>query len=214
MQNPRLWIWGGVAGVVSLCCYILAITVSWPETQTGTSVSLVVVSGFPILGIVYSFALYNYVAMEREKVSNRLGIIFAVAAFTTLLAMIVVQLAVVASIADITRDLDVQVAKAIQRGLRMIDHGLDVTWDFLGGMMLVCWGLAIRRRKGFGTIWGIASLVFGIAIVVLNAATFPYPPADRGLFDLGPVIGVFMLAMSVRLAFLGRGTLRIAETSP
>lgn len=48
MPNPNLWLGGGVAGMVGICCYVLAIAVPWPETQLGTSVSLVVVSAWPI----------------------------------------------------------------------------------------------------------------------------------------------------------------------
>ncbi len=40
MANPSLWRSGGVAGMAGICCYILAITMPWPETQLGTSASL------------------------------------------------------------------------------------------------------------------------------------------------------------------------------
>ncbi len=93
----------------------------------------------------------------------------------------------------------------------MIDHGLDVTWDFLIGVALVCWGLALRARRGFGPGWGFPLMILGVALVALNAATFPYPPANSGLFDLGPVIAVFILAMSARLSLLGR---RALQSSP
>jgi hypothetical protein len=204
MTNPGLWFHGGVAGVLGICCYILAITVPWPETQLGTSVSLVVVSAWPILSIVYSYALYDFVAAEREGVANRLGFVFAVTAFTTVLAMIVVQLAVGAGVGEITRDLDEPTARALRRGLRMIDLGLDVAWDMLIGTALIFSGFAIRTRSGLGLGWAIPSMTLGIALIGLNAATFPWPPGDRGLFDIGPVIGIFVLVLSARLALLGR----------
>jgi hypothetical protein len=125
MPNPGLWLGGGVAGMVGICCYILAITVPWPETQLGTSASLVVVSAWPILSIIYSYAA------------------------------------------------------------------------------LVFSGFAIRKRNGLGLGWAIPSVALGIALIGLNAATFPWPPADRGVFDIGPVIGMFVLTLSARLALLG-----------
>ena len=150
MSNPNLWLGGGVAGMVGICCYILAIAVPWPETQLGISASLVVVSAWPILSIIYSYALYGFVAAERESVANRLGLVFAITAFTTVLAMIVVQLAVGSGLGEITRDLDEPTARALRRGLRMIDLGLDVAWDMLIGTALVFSGLAIRKRSGLG----------------------------------------------------------------
>lgn len=207
MRNTNLWLGGGIAGVVCVCCYIAAVAVDWPDNQFGVSLSLVIVSGFPILGIMASYALYSFVAAERESAANTFGLVFFIVAFTTLLAMLIVQLAVTSSIGDITRDLDSQTATALRRGLRMVDLGLDVAWDFLGATGLICWGLAIRRRSGFGPGWGIPAVLFGIALFALNASTFPIPPANSGLFDIGPVVGLFMLALFVRLALLGKRAL-------
>jgi hypothetical protein len=124
--------------------------------------------------------------------------------FTTVLAMIVVQLAVDAGMAEIAEGLDEQTSKALRRGLRMIDLGLDVAWDMLIGTALIFSGLAIRRRSGLGLVWAIPSVVLGTALILLNASTFPWPPGDRGLIDIGPFIGVFVMALAARLALLGR----------
>ncbi len=204
MPEHRLWVASGLAGMLGVACYILAITLPWPETQLGTSAALVVVSAWPILSIIYSYGLYSFVAAERESTANRLGLVFAITAFTTVLAMIVVQLAVGAGIGEIAQELDEQAATALRRGLRMIDHGLDVAWDILIGTALVCSGVAMRRRRGLGPGWALPSAALGLALVVLNAATFPWPPADRGLFDLGRLIGLFVMALAARLALLGR----------
>lgn len=171
------------------------------------------VSAWPILSIIYSYALYSFVAAERESVANRLGLVFAITAFTTVLAMIVVQLAVGSGLGEITRDLDEQTARALRRGLRMIDLGLDVTWDMLIGTALVFSGFAIRKRNGLGPGWAIPSVALGMALIGLNVATFPWPPGDRGLLDIGPVIGMFVLVLSARLALLGRRALPSVGTS-
>jgi hypothetical protein len=185
-------------------CYILAIALPWPETQAGTSSALLVVSAWPILSIVYSYGLYSFIAAERESTANRLSFVFAVTAFTTVLGMLVVQLAVGASIGEIIKGLDEPTTKALRRGLRMIDLGLDVAWDLLIGTALMLSGAAMRRRGGLGLAWALPSVVLGVALIALNAATFPWPPGDRGLFDIGPLIGVFVMALGTRLAILGR----------
>ena len=187
-----------------MVCYLLAIVVPWPETQLGTSASLVVVAAWPILSIVYSYGLHGFVAAERESAANRLAFVFAVVAFATVLGMIVVQLAVGAGIAEITKGLDEPAATALRRGLRLIDLGLDVAWDMLIGTALILWGVAMRRRTGLGPGWALPSVVMGVALIALNAATFPWPPGDRGLIDIGPFIGVFILALAIRLVILGR----------
>jgi len=125
MDAPRLWVRCGVAGVAAVVCYIVAITVPWPETQLGSTTALLLASAWPTLSIVYVFGLYHFIAAERDSASNRLAFVFAVAAFAMLLAMIVVQLAVGASIGEITAGLGQPAAGALRRGLRMIDMGLD-----------------------------------------------------------------------------------------
>lgn len=185
-------------------CYLLAILVPWPETQLGTSVSLVVVSGFPLLGIVFGYGLYSFVAEENDGTANRLAFVFAAAAFTTLLAMLLVQVAVNTGIGEMAKGLDAATTKALRRGLRLIDFGLDVAWDFLIGTAMVLWGWALGRRRGFGPGWGALSALFGVALIALNAATFPWPPGDRGLIDIGPAIAMFFVAIAARLIVLGR----------
>ncbi len=204
MNSPRLWLYGGIAGAGSILCYLVALLIPWPDNQFGTSGNLVAISGFPMLGIVYGYVLYNFVAAERNGVANQLGFVFAVAAFAMLMAMIFAQLAIVAGIADYTRDIDVVTARAMRRSLRLIDLGLDVAWDFLIGTALVCWGLAMRKRSGLGMGWAVPCVVFGVALIGLNASTFPIPPANHGLFDIGPFIALFMLALAIRIALLGR----------
>jgi hypothetical protein len=203
LHNRRLWIWSGIAGVLSVICYVLAIALPWPETQLGRSSALVVVSAWPVLSIIYSYGLYSFVAVERESTANRLAFVFAVTAFTTVLAMIVVQLAVDAGMAEITQGLDEHTARALRRGLRMIDLGLDVAWDMLVGTALVLSGVAMRRRRGLGLGWAVPSASLGVALVVLNVVTFPWPPANRGLIDIGPFVGLFVMAQAARLAALG-----------
>jgi hypothetical protein len=72
------------------------------------------------------------------------------------------------------------------------------------GVALIFSGAAIRRRSGLGLGWAIPSGFLGAALIVLNAATFPWPPGDRGLMDIGPLIGLFVMLLAARLAILAR----------
>lgn len=204
MPDRSTWMYGGIAGVAGCACYLLAIVVPWPESRLGTSASLIVVSGFPVLSIIFSYALCTFVAAERDSTANRLAFVFAALAFTTVLAMLLVQLAIGAAIGEITKGLEAGAARSLRRGLRMVDLGLDVAWDMLIGTSLIFLGAALRRRSGFGPGWGVPLVFLGAALIVLNAATFPWPPGDHGLFDVGPLVGGFVMALAVRLVVLAR----------
>lgn len=203
-ETQSLWVKSGVAGIVGVACYFLAILISWPEDQVGTSTGLLVVSVFPILGIVFSYGIHSALAAEKDSTANRLGFVFATAAFATLMGMIVAQLAVGAGIGEMTKGLDEPTAKAIRRGVRLIDFGLDVAWDFLMGTAMIFWGVAMQRRSVFGPRWGFPLVVLGIAVILLNAATFPWPPGSHGLVDIGPLIALFFVGMAARLIWIGR----------
>ncbi|MBM3286125.1 MAG: hypothetical protein FJY88_02070 [Candidatus Eisenbacteria bacterium] len=172
----------------------------------GTSIGLVIVSAFPILGIVFGYGIYCALAAEHDGVANRLAFVFAVAAFATLLSMLMAQMAVSAGAREMTKGLDDETGKALRRALRLIDLGLDVAWDFLMATAMIFWGVAMRGRRAFGPWWGIPMVVLGVALMGLNAATFPWPPGSHGSFDLGPLAAVFLMALAVRLIFLGRRT--------
>lgn len=203
MSNRDLWMRSGIAGMLAVACYVLAITLPWPESQFGISASLLAISAWPILSIIYSYGLYSFIAAQTQGTANRLALVFAITGFTTVLAMIVVQLAIGARFADIAKGLDEETAKALRRGLRMVDLGLDVAWDMLIGTALIFLGMAMRPRAGLGLGWAIPSVLLGVALIGLNAATFPVPPADGGLFDIGPFIAVFLMALAAWLTVLG-----------
>ncbi len=82
--------------------------------------------------------------------------------------------------------------------------GLDVAWDvFLAlGTVLLAWNMWHHPR--FGRLLAVSGSVIAIALVVANLAVFPEPPGQAGSIDLGPVIGLWYLIVTVRLAMSGR----------
>ncbi len=203
MDNRKLWIGSGVAGIIAMFSYIFTITYSWPLTQAANSALLLCGSAFPILSMIMSYGMFTYIAVERDGTANRLALIFSVTAFTTLLLMLIVQFAIRAALGTIIQGLDADTGKSLSQGLQLIHLGLDVAWDMLIGTSMIWLGVAMRKRRGLGLGWGLPAMILGIALIVLNTVTFPWPPGEHGLFDVGPVVGLFITALAVRLLFLG-----------
>jgi hypothetical protein len=204
MDNRRFWLNCGIAGIAGMLCYILAITLLWPETQAGRSLSMLVVSAWPIFSIIYSYGMYTFIAAERDGAAHRLALIFGVLAFSTVLSMIIVQMAVGAAFGEIAKGLEDSTSTAPARSLKMVDLGLDIAWDILIGVSMIFSAVALKGRTGFGIWWAAPVMILGVLMLGLNTATFPWPPGEAGLFDIGPFVGTFMLAVAVRFIVLVR----------
>ncbi len=161
---------------------------------------------WPVLSIVFSYALCRVIGASKDGAFNQLAFVFACLAFTTVAAMISVQLAVRMGMTEYlstTPAADRAAADALRRSLRLVDLGMDVAWDFLIGTSLILLSAALSGDARFGKAWGVITGILGLALIVLNAATFPWPPDTRDLFDLGPFIGILIIAMSARLMAIG-----------
>ncbi len=200
-RNSRLFVLGGISGIVGTASYGVAAGVSLSPVATYAFVMV-----WPILSIILLFALFRFIGRENQSASNHLALLFGSLAFTLVAAMISMQLAVKIGI-------DEYMAKAPQdqqellglmkRSLRLLDLGVDVAWDLFIGTALLFLSFSIRRVKGFGLWWSIPLALLAIILIVLNVATFPWPPNTRNLFDIGPVIALLIVLMSIRLLVLG-----------
>jgi hypothetical protein len=191
---------GGICCISGTLCYLAAAFAPLPD-----NLSYAVAMCWPVLSIVFAYAIRGVIGAERESLSNSLAFVFACIAFATVASMISVQLAVRMGAAEYVAapGADVDLYAAIRKTTRMVDLGMDVAWDFFIGATLFFLGVALAGDSRFGRAWGALTSGFGLALVVLNSITFPWPPDTRGLFDLGPFIGIFLIAMGVRLTMIG-----------
>jgi hypothetical protein len=77
--------------------------------------------------------------------------------------------------------------------------GLDKAFDAYIGLGTVFFAIAMWRHPRFGRGFAISGLVIGAGLIFLNFLTFPSPPANAGLFDPGPVIGLWYLAVTIEM---------------
>ena len=71
--------------------------------------------------------------------------------------------------------------------------GLDVAWDIYIGVGTLLFAAAAYTHEWFGRIIGIFGIVIAVLLLFLNLWTFPAPPANAGLFDVGPLVGGWYL---------------------
>ncbi len=195
----------GIFGVLAVTSYLIGAFLDLPGPS---GISLLIFFGFPAFGIAQWYFLHRIFSVNGRSAMSDLALIFAVAGFTLLTAMVWAQMATRLGIADLQSqaagDTERTSFKMILKSVRFVDLGLDVAWDFFIGTSFVLTGIAMRRVQGLGLPWGMPLLILGVVLIALNAWTFPWPPNTRGLFDIGPFCAAFLLVLSVRLLLLGR----------
>jgi hypothetical protein len=195
----------GILGVVAVACYFFGAVLELPVPD---GISLLIFFGFPAFGITQWYLLRNILSAEGKNVIADLALIFAAAGFTLLTAMVMAQMGARLGIADLqsqaANEVEKSELKMILKGVRFVDLGIDVAWDFFIGTAFILTGIAMRRADGLGLPWGLPLSILGALLIALNAWTFPWPPNTRGLFDIGPLCATFLLILSIRLLLLGR----------
>ncbi len=177
----------GISGIVGLACYVLLITVDVPP-WAGATLAFGFACGFALIAIGVAFGV-------TRDAAPRLGLLAAAAnamAVVELLAMALLQMAVK------------QVNPHPGHELTSIWLGLDVAWDMFGGAGTVLLALALWRHPRFPRLLAGSGVLVGALIWALNTATFPTPPAEAGIFDAGPLVGLWYLVLSVWVLMVAR----------
>jgi hypothetical protein len=146
----------------------------------------------PLLGVA-SWGLREFLTLHRRTLAADLGAAANALAGALITAMLLVQFAVG------SRSGDQPGADAVSIWL-----GLDVAWDVYVGLGTFLFGVAALRHPRLGRLIGGAGVAIAVGLLALNLYTFPTPPANAGLVDLGPAVGLWYLVVTIRvLASLG-----------
>jgi hypothetical protein len=73
--------------------------------------------------------------------------------------------------------------------------GLDVSFDIFVLTSFVLFGLMMIRDRRFGRVFGLAGCTLSMAALAFNLYAFPVPPEP----DLGPLVGLWSLAVAIRM---------------
>ncbi len=177
---------GGICGLASMIVFTMMAAAPLPDNATA---ALVACFG-PLLSIG-SYGLSRLLSLNRNTVSLQIAAASNAIGAALVTAMLMVQLAV-------RHDGRGAIDNFLWLKLRRVDLGLDVAWDVYICLGTILFGLNMLRHPRFGRIWGGLGLGLGAGLAVLNLATFPTPPGNAGLVDLGPLVGLWYAAVSVQ----------------
>jgi hypothetical protein len=90
-----------------------------------------------------------------------------------------------------------EMLKWIHRIVDKVQLGLDVSWDVYIFIATFFFGLNMLRHPRFGRIFGSIGMLIALLLIGFNLYTFPTPPANAGLIDFGPLVGLWYAVASI-----------------
>jgi len=183
-QTLRLVKAGIISGFVACLTYPLAVFAHLPKLATVTLVSCF----GPALGIA-SYGLRRLLDCEKPTISSSFGLMLNALGGALFTAMALVQLAVGYSGGG----------DRVSSQFVAIWLGLDVAWDAYIGIGTICFAMAMLGHPRFGPIFTVFGVGIGAGLLALHLYTFPKPPQNAGLVDLGPALGLWYLVATVQM---------------
>lgn len=151
-----------------------------------------------LLIAVAILAMGHWLAAERDSVALRMAVLLHVVAAAFLSAMAIIQNANMAftrtRLAGAHDEVEGQMINAVHRGVDGVQLSLDLAWDLWITMGAAFLAVALLRHPRFPAVIGWTGVSAAGLVLGLNLWTFPVPPAAAGLFDAGPILGLWYLA--------------------
>jgi hypothetical protein len=172
---------GAIAGAATCLIYAAIVAAS----PSGLTAAVLAAAIGPLLGGA-SWGLREFINVDHRRLSSDLGAGANALAGALLSASLLVQLAVKHETGD---DPGAE--------FEAVWLGLDVAWDAYIGLGTILFGVSALAHPRLGRFLGLPGIAIGAALLVLNLASFPTPPADADSIDIGPLVGLWYLAVTL-----------------
>lgn len=148
----------------------------------------------PLLGLS-AVGGYYFLALHKRTVTLQIAVISQVIAGALVTTMLLIQYAL-----NLSRpELIDPASKWAWNSLNHVQLGIDVAWDvylFLGSILFA---INMFNHPKYGKIFSLTGIIISILLISFNIMTFPTPPAESGSVDLGPILGLWGLAVTINI---------------
>jgi hypothetical protein len=181
-----------ITGLGAVFTYTLLTIISGPFIA-----AIILASAFGPLLAAASLGLYHVLGESGNPVVLQLAAMFNILGAATFTMMALAQLAIGYQLQSIGEE--AQNLYALQTSLVGVQLGLDVAWDVFISLGTLLFAVSMLRDERFGWIMGISGILIAVTLLILNLWTFPTPPAAKNLVDLGPLVGIWYLVVTVMM---------------
>lgn len=190
---------GVFSGFLACTVYPLLIAVPMPMTLT-----VLLAAAFGPLLSVAALGLYRFISAHRKTVTLQIAAIFTVIAGAIVNTMLVVQMTVREfmrlDMAGAENEEATHLLETAYSAADRVQLGLDLSWDFYIALGTILFAINMFRHPRLGRIIGALGVIIGASLLCFNLFTFPVPPGEAGSIDLGPLVGMWYLVVTVMLA--------------
>lgn len=190
---------GAIAGLTASLIYPL-----WSFVPLPSIISMLFHFAFGPLVIVAFIGLNRLIKTIKNTAALHIATLFGIIAGAFYNLMTIVQSLNLTYIRGYIRQANDPATKEayeqILQGVFTVQLGIDVSWDIFITLATVLFGVTMLKHPRFGKVLGGLGIIVGLATLVLNLYTFPVPPREAGLIDLGPAVGFWFLVVSVQMA--------------
>ncbi|WP_350288356.1 hypothetical protein [uncultured Croceitalea sp.] len=182
---------GSIAGILSIILYIASVAFSFlPDV-----ISRLFAFAFPLLCIISFLGLYKFLSEDYLGASLQIAVVFGMVGGALACTLLVIQqgnwIWYEQSVLEVLSQEEKQFNKAVFIAVDKLQGYMDVAFDIFITISWILFGLNIARSRHFSRILGYIGSLIASGLLIFNLYTFPYAPADSGLFDLGPFLGVW-----------------------
>ena len=203
VQNKMTIQWiklGVVCGILTTLIYPLLILVKMPIIITA-----LLAAAMGLLLSLASLGLYQVLKLHRKTVKLQIAVLFNIIAGVLLNLMFMVQLTVrefmKGYIDQATNEYAQETYEMIWKSVDKVQLGMDLSWDVYLSVGTFLFALSMLTHPRFGKIFGWLGMSFALLLLYFNFISFPVPPGEAGLIDFGPAIGLWYLAVAIRILF-------------
>jgi len=193
---------GAILGLASVGSYLLLnILANIPGLTMPDFLFRLMFFAVGICGVLSIGGLYYLFKKSRKTILLQQAIIMAIIAFAFFTLMVIVQQTTEefwSSSLSIHSIFNEDELNVIWKSIFTIQLGIDICFDVFYTLAFLFMSILMFRHPRFGKIFSISGILLFSALLILNLYTFPKPPAESGLVDLGPLTGLWALAVNIQ----------------
>jgi len=195
------WVkYGSICGLISAGTYmILNVLINIPDVSIPNSIIRTAFFSVGVFGVVSVGALYHLMKKHKNGVVLQMAVLLSIVTFAFFTLMAVIQETTGAFRQEsLLINQSGEDVNLIWAAVDTVQLGIDITFDIFYALTFILYGILMFNHPRFGKLFSISAIILFSSGLFFNLFTFPHPPASKGLFDIGPITGIWALVVIIQ----------------